>query len=56
MKVGDLVRHRQHKTNRYAYWKNVYLVTWTDGERAFQAVGDNNFFPVTDYEVISEAR
>jgi len=56
VKVGDLVRHRQHKTNRYAYWKNVYLVTWTDGERAFQAVGDNNFFPVTDYEVISEAR
>ena len=55
MKVGDLVRHRQHKTNRYAYWKNVYLVRWTF-ECAFQVVGDSAFFPVDDYEVISEAR
>ena len=56
MKVGDLVRHRQHKTNRYAYWKNIYFVRWTDGEHAFKAAGDNTFFPMSDYEVVSESR
>jgi hypothetical protein len=57
VKVGDLVRHRQHKASRYAHWKDVHLVSWTDGEHAFQALGDHrNFYPMSDYEVISEAR
>lgn len=57
MKVGDLVRHRQHKASRYPHWKDVHLVSWTDGEHAFKALGDHrNFYPMSDYEVISEAR
>ena len=55
MKVGDLVRHRQHKTNRFPDWKNIYLVVEVRAT-AFQVLGSTGFYPPSDYEIISEGR
>ena len=55
VKVGDLVRHKLHKVVHTPYWNRAYLVRWTD-DVAFQVWDDHRFFPLSDYEVVSESR
>lgn len=52
LKVGDLVRHRLHSTNRFPQWKQLHIVRLVR-PTAFQIVGCTGFYPPTDYEVVS---
>ena len=53
MKVGDLVRHRLYKTNRFPDWKKIRLVVEVR-PMAFKVLGCTGFYPPRDYEVVNE--
>jgi hypothetical protein len=55
MKPGDLVRHKQYKTNRFSGWKKIHLVIEVR-PKAFKVLDSTGFYPPSDYEVISESR